>query len=199
MTARKFAQLEAAPEEELQLLPTNDIIDLTENETCMPNSGGMTEKHRQRSMASASPYSIPSASEAIGTKRPLMTGNILGPSDDGDVSVLMPTSGQNFKTFQQQFSDRVGPAQPYGFLPFDAFNRETMATVAAQHNTNDQDFLNSLIDQEGIQADAEMINQMTTNDRAEAAATEMGGPGLLFADDAAAKFEAELDRLSKML
>jgi ribosomal protein L20 len=199
MTARKLVRVQAAAKEDGQSFPANGMNGITDQEQYESDDVIAVDESSEEDVILPSADPTPSAAGVLGVQCPPVRGDIAGPSYDGEMSVLMPTSRQDFGNLQQRFTNHLAPAQQYGYLFFDAYNRETMAADSAQHNMNDQDFLNSLINWDGIQADAELIHQMVADNRAELATAEMSGSSLLFADDAAAKFQAELDRVSKMM
>ncbi|RMZ78557.1 hypothetical protein DV737_g3840, partial [Chaetothyriales sp. CBS 132003] len=196
MTARKLAQLESAVNDQTQG-SADSIIDLTDSEQTQESNDDLAKDVDQQGMMTTQPFSM-SAIEELVIQRPAMNGTLSGPNHVAEMSVLMPMSHLNFSNFEQQFADHLTPSQSHDNLPFDTVNRESMTATTGQHVIDDQDFMNSLIDWEGIKNDADMIQEIIQEEQDNLIA-EFGGPDLLYVEDASAKFHAELERLSKLI
>lgn len=79
--------------------------------------------------------------------------------------------------------------------PFDPVNRPQLASSVSTHAQNDQDFVNSLIDWDGIAADAALIRGASADEMAQLGGIELGNEYLSLSDeDQRNAFEAELER-----
>ncbi len=176
MTARKLAAQRAFEEDtDSQVFPVDDMVEVADHD------------------ASPSASPLTHAATWLGTTRTSPAAGLLHVDDDTlDVSLTLSAPQQ---PLQQQVSAHYDGVN--GLLPFDP---QLLSTAPAPQSTNEQDFLNSLIDWEGIQQDMEIVRQSTVEERGDLAATETGSSQRLAWDAvASAEFQKELDRLMKLI
>ena len=112
--------------------------------------------------------------------------------DTQDVSVTLPAPQQ---ALHQQIDTHYDGVD--GLLPFDP---RFFSTDSAPQVTNEIDFVSSLIDWEGIDADMEILRQSTSEERGELPAVETGGSQpLAWNQQSAEEFQRDLDRLMKLV
>ena len=175
MTARKLAAQKAAEEEtDSQIFDLDDMVEVADHE--------------------ASPVApLTHAETWLGTSRPSPSAGLLRVDDDTlDVNLTLPAPRQ---PLQQQIGAHYNGVN--GLLPFDP---QLLSTAPAPQSTNEQDFLNSLIDWEGIQQDMETIRQSTVEERGDLPTVETGNSQRLAWDAVASdEFQKELDRIMKLI
>lgn len=191
MTARKVAARKAMTEQTTpQVFPAGmvEVADhgLSEFEGHVANAMG-------NDIWETSAVPLTHASTWLGTARPSPNADILRVDDDTlDVSLSLPAT-------QQQIDNQVG-AHYHGVNGLLPFGPHEFSTAPAPQATNEQDFLNSLIDWEGIRQDMEIIRQSTTEDRDDLAAVETGTAQHISWDAVSTdEFQKELDRIMKMI
>ena len=175
MTSRKLAAQRAAAEEsDSPFFSEVDMVEVADHERSPTNP-------------------LTHAATWLRTAPPASTDDLLRVDDDTlDVNLTLPAP-------QQPLHQQVGAHYDgvNGLLPFDP---QLLSTAPASHSTNEQDFLNSLIDWEGIQQDMETIRQSTVEERGDLAAVETGNPQVLAWDAVSTEdFQKELDRLMKLI
>ena len=176
MTARKLAEQRAAEEEsDSQIFPLDDMVEVADHE------------------ASPSVAPLTHAETWLGTSRPSSAADLLRVDDDTlDVNLTLPAPRQ---PLQQSVGAHYNGVN--GLLPFDP---QLLSTAPAPQSANEQDFLNSLIDWEGIQQDMEVIRQSTVEERGDLPTVETGTSQPLAWDAVASdSFQKELNRIMKLI
>ena len=168
MTARKAAELAKSG----SMHALEDLSDDDMSETSMPGTAD-TE-------------------EMLGTNRPDDSLH-LGHDEEGRIELTLPVHDNH--ALQAMLDDHTTNMVPDNVQPFDPVNQHQITPAIAPHVQNDQEFVDSLIDWEGIAADFAMVKEATAEDMAELAGVELGDHYLgLSEEDQRRSFEAELER-----
>jgi HMG (high mobility group) box len=176
MTARKLAAQRAdAVEQDLQFFPVSDMVEVADHERS--TSEGVTTADENEFTSTddifkTSSISLTHAAAWTADSGRSPSADLLRIDDDTlDVSLTMPAPQQ---PLQQQVGTHYDGVN--GLLPFDP---RWLSTAPALPSTNEQDFLNSLIDWEGIQQDVNTIRESTAEERDDLIAAETGTSRLL--------------------
>lgn len=141
----------------------------------------------------------PSAAESIGVARASQPGYLSSLTDEpSDISVILPAPQEQL---QQQSDVLQNLAQPEQLLSFDdELQQSHLIASPAQSTQNDQAFMNSLIDWNGVRRDAALVFGATLAEAQDLATVEYGDTQLeLLATMNDEEFHAELDRLTRMI
>ena len=182
MTKKKLARMRSADS-------TNDVADMNRSDadTDLP-SDLESENDMPKSSAFAG---LLTAEDHLGTRRSPRVSH-LNVNDDGNIEITLPSNNINIFREVQDYQNQHGT---YVTAPFTSGSASQVITSTPQHVQNDDAFVNSLIDWEGIAADAALIRDATPKELAELAELELGNPFLDFsAENTRAAFNEELDR-----
>lgn len=141
----------------------------------------------------------PDAAESAGATRANSLGDLFHPTDESEqVSVNLPIPR---RLLQQQLDDYRRSTQQNHLLSFDdELQQNHLVTKTAPSAQNDQDFMSSLIDWDGIRRDAELVFGATLEETQDLTAVENGEPQNEFlAGMTDEEFNNELDRLTRMI
>lgn len=198
MTARKLAQLQAIEAEfEGQLLPGNGLHEMADHERSESEGAIMMGDSSDDGALARVNSSQSSAAHTLGITSSASASNGVDlDTETMELSATLPASQPQLDQALQNYS---APPQTYGTVTFNDLSQDFIQTSTAQSTLNDQDFLNSLIDWEGIKADLEIFQQATGEETEELQIIESGNT-LDFSDEAAlAEFQQELDRVMKLV
>ena len=116
---------------------------------------------------------------------------------DGQVSVAMPEPSYSF---QQQLWQQSLSTLPGTMVPFDdELQRGQISTEPSAPNVDEQAFMNSVIDWEGIRSDSQLVFGADSQEMQAMDNVETGEFYATFNAMTDTEFEAELERLTKML
>lgn len=154
----------------------------------------------ENSMPNASTDSpTPSATELIGVTVPSAQETaVTMVNDELEVAVQMPVAPV---TLANQLIQQQQQLHPDTAVRFDDTLPQTcnITTDLSTQTTNEQDFLNSLIDWDGIRADSDIVFGTTFEESQELAGVESGDSQIDFLGMTDAEFAAELQRITTLL
>ena len=117
-------------------------------------------------------------------------------NNEGNTLFTLPTN--NSHTLQIWVNEHNTNIEPGTALPFNPGNHGDISTSIAPHVQNDQDFADSLIDWEGIDADYKIVQESTAEEMMQLKNVELGSDDLSLVEEAQrALFKAELERTMK--
>lgn len=130
--------------------------------------------------------------ELLGTGRPQHLNQFVE-NRQGDIGFTLPTN--NTPKLHSMVNAHNNDLHPGTTTPFDPANQYQMTSTVPNYVQNDQDFVDSLVDWEGIAADVALIKDASAEEMAQIADVEFGSDFLSFAEEnQRSLFEAELAR-----
>jgi hypothetical protein len=165
---------------------TNDVADHVRSDADgdLPSDLGSDEEMSQ-SVKATTPRS---AEDYLGTRRSPHVSN-LTVNHDGNAQITLPSYNPNLFAQAQGYQNLTG-----SFVTFDTADASNVDASVPKYVQNDDAFVNSLIDWEGIGRDNAIIQSATPEELAELAELELGTSFLDFSDETARAFHDELDR-----
>jgi hypothetical protein len=142
-------------------------------------------------VSEASSPAIADVHDILGISRPKPL-NQFAKDQDGNIAFTLPTH----KT--QDLHGMINAHNNYLStmgLPFDPANQYQLSSSIPTYVQNDQDFVDSLVDWDGIAADVALVRDASAEEMAQLEGVELGNSYLsLSGEDHRALFEAELER-----
>jgi hypothetical protein len=136
-----------------------------------------------------------SAEDHMGTRR-VPIASQLELTEDMNVQVTLPSDNPEIGAQAQAYQNISG-----AFVPFRTANRTAVTTSVPEYVHNDDAFVNSLIDWEGLAEDAALIHAgNTTDDLAELSGLDVGTVGVEFAEEHVRNaYNKEVERIMKWI
>ena len=193
MTARKMAQLRSA-EIEAQNFPSFEMLEVADHERSESEIAIDMGETNEADIFPSTTVPKTSAAGVLGVMNPSTTGKLLGLDEERmDTVVRLPAPQP---ALDQQLASNIPAA---GTVTFNDLTSDLVGADSTQSTLNDQDFLNSLIDWEGLREDLHVIRQQTGEEPYDLTGTETG-TALPLSDEAAlAEFHEELERVMKLI
>lgn len=194
MTAKKIAKISSDTAQSVQSSPsaTSQMVaddEQYESENVAQMAGDVDDLALNNEDQSGLNFA-----QYIGNDRPPNAGSLHFPSQES-VAVTLPA--ENGLVMMRDLDNML--VHPNDVMGFTVTSLNHVTSTVPQHVVNDHDFFNSLIDWEGIQADAELVRASTTESLVAIDGTEVGNSRLLLSDEAYRRsFEAELERTLHM-
>jgi hypothetical protein len=142
-------------------------------------------------MSEASSPAMADVQDILGVSRPKQI-NQFSNDEDGNITFTLPTHNT------QDLHDMVNAHNKYlstGGLSFDPTNQYQLSSSIPTHVQNDQDFVDSLVDWDGIAEDVSLVRDAGAQEMAQLDGVELGNSYLaLSGEGQRALFEAELKR-----
>jgi hypothetical protein len=142
-------------------------------------------------VSDASSPAMADVHELLGTARPKQLNQFVK-DKDGNIGFTLPTHNtQDLHGLVNAHNNYLSTAG----LPFDPTNRYQMSSNIPTYIQNDQDFVDSLVDWDGIAADVALVRDASAEEMAQLEGVELGNDCLsLSEEDQRNLFEAELER-----
>ena len=135
------------------------------------------------------------AEDYMGTRRSSHVSQ-LALTDDMNVQVTLPSNNEDIVAQAQNYQNLSGAV-----LPFRTDSGTgVVSTSVPQHVQNDDDFVNSLVDWEGLAEDMALIQDGITDDLGELTGLDVEAVGVEFAEEHLRKaYEKEVQRIMKWI
>jgi hypothetical protein len=150
-----------------------------------------TELQIEESVPGISSSASADVSELLGISRPQHLQQFVE-DEDGNVDFTLPTyNTAKLHTMIHHHRGHLSAASQ----PFDPSNERQLSSSIPLYVQNDQDFVDSLVDWDGIAADTALVRDASAEEMAQLVGIEVGDGYLaLSGEDQRALFEAELER-----
>jgi HMG (high mobility group) box len=150
-----------------------------------------TELQSEENLPEVSSSASADVSELLGISRPKHLQQFVE-DEDGNVDFTLPTHNTTklHATIHHHRGHLSAASQP-----FDPANERQLSSSIPLYVQNDQDFVDSLVDWDGIAADTALVRDASAEEMAQLVGIEVGDGYLaLSGEDQRALFEAELER-----
>lgn len=142
-------------------------------------------------VSEASSPAVADVHELLGISRPKQL-NQFGEDNEHNIQFTLPT--HNTQDLHSMVNAHNSPLSTAG-MPFDPTNQYQLSSTIPTYVQNDQEFVNSLVDWDGIAADFALIADASVEEMGELAGVELGNDYLsLSEEDQRTRFNAEIER-----